>query len=240
MEVRDVWKRYDDKEALRGITFSVSKGEAFVIVGPSGAGKTTLLRILNLLDEPTRGKIYLDGVDTACPPGMRLALRRRMGMVFQQPIMFNTTVYENLAYGLKVRNLEGKFIDERVMSTLEKVRLSGYERRKGLTLSGGEMQRVALARAMAIEPELLLLDEPTADLDPANIAIMEGIVSRLSDERKTTMITATHDMFQAQRLADRVALILEGEIVEVGSAEDFFNRPKDQRTEAFIRGKITH
>jgi len=150
---------------LKDINLVVHHNEVLALIGPTGSGKTTLLRIIDLLDQPTIGHVFFKGVDICHLPSQnKLAMRRKMAMVFQKPVMFKASVYDNVSYGLKLRG-EGKAKDE-VLRAIKEVGLLGYESRDANTLSGGEMQRIALARAMVIKPELLLLDEPTANLDP--------------------------------------------------------------------------
>lgn len=227
VETQELTKSYADTGALKNISLSIDKGELFAVVGPSGSGKTTFLRILDLIDIPSSGKIFYEGVEAPSSEQERLALRRRIGMLFQQTALFNSSVYDNVAYPLKIRRQNETVIRQRVHDALEQVGLRGFERRKALTLSGGEMQRVALAQAIVFEPELLLLDEPTANLDPRNAALIESIISSVNRKSKLTVIMATHNMFQAQQLADRAAVLREGELVGVGKVEEIFGRPSD-------------
>ncbi|MEM3366018.1 MAG: phosphate ABC transporter ATP-binding protein [Candidatus Methanomethyliaceae archaeon] len=222
VEVLNVSKEYSGRVVLRNVTFNVREGEFFVLVGPNGSGKTTLLRILDLLEEPTSGKIFFDGEEVDYYKD-RVPLRRKIGMVFQQTVLFDMSVYDNVAYPLRIRgSLLKDEIERRVMNVLEDVELRGFDRKNALTLSGGEAQRVALAQALVTEPRLLLLDEPTANLDPKNVSIVEGVLSRLNKERKTTIIMTTHNMFQAERLAERIALLNEGEIRAIGTFREVF------------------
>lgn len=216
----------------------MQRGEILCIVGPSGAGKSTLLRLLDFLEEPTSGRIWFDGyvVNGKGPPP--LDLRRRVTTVFQRPVLLSTTVYDNVAYGLKIRG--ERQIKHRVAEALAQVGLSELATTPVRTLSGGEAQRVALARALVIEPEVLLLDEPTANLDPANVALIERIVRQVNEERGTTIVLVTHNVFQARRLAHRVALLLDGRIVELAPTRTFFESPRDRRTEAFVRGDMVY
>ena len=223
--VRDLYKRYGNNTVLEDINWDVPKHSVTAIIGPSGAGKTTLMRLVNLLEEPTSGTILFDGVDATTSEKMRLEMRRRMGIVFQKPVVFSSSVYENVAYGLKIRGEKRQSVREKVGHALETVDLSDYSNRKAVTLSGGEVQRVALARAMVIEPELLLLDEPTANLDPASTARVEGLISRVIQELHTTVIMTTHDMAQGQRLADRAVVLEQGHIVSEGPALDVLSWP---------------
>jgi tungstate transport system ATP-binding protein len=219
IEVKGLYKGYGEAEILKDINLSVEPGEVLALIGPTGSGKTTLLRLIGLLEKPTTGVIIVDGLEvTGLSEGERLKARRRMAMVFQKPVMFKTSVRENVSYGLKIRG-ESE-IDKRVEAAIEAVGLSGYEARDANTLSGGEMQRIALARALVMEPELLLLDEPTANLDPKTAAAIDALVSRF----KGTVIMATHNMLQARRLADRVAVLVEGRLVEVGEPREVLDK----------------
>jgi tungstate transport system ATP-binding protein len=165
VEIRGLSKSFGRSEVLKDINLDVQENEVLALIGPTGSGKTTLLRLIDLLDQPTSGHLFFEGVDICHLSSQnKLAMRRKMAMVFQKPVMFKTNVYDNACYGLKVRG-EGKARDE-VLRVLKEVDLLGYESRDANTLSGGEMQRIALARAMVIKPQLLLLDEPTANLDP--------------------------------------------------------------------------
>ncbi|MBS7635098.1 ABC transporter ATP-binding protein [Candidatus Bathyarchaeota archaeon] len=220
VEVQNLSKEYAGRQVLKDMTFSVQSGELFVLVGPNGAGKTTLLRILDLLDEPTSGKILLDGEIVNYSAKNKAALRRKIGMVFQQTVLFNMSVFDNVAYPLKVRNESERNIEQMVKKTLELVQLNGFERKNALALSGGEAQRVAIAQALVIEPELLLLDEPTANLDPRNVSIVEEVLSYVNRERKTTIVMTTHNMFQAENLADRLAFLNEGKIELMGTFQE--------------------
>lgn len=219
IEVKGLYKSYGDAEILKDINLSVEPGEVLALIGPTGSGKTTLLRLIGLLEKPTVGEIVIDGLDvTKLSEGMRLKIRRRMAMVFQKPVMFKTSVRENVSYGLRIRG-ESR-IDGRVRAAIEAVGLSGYESRDANTLSGGEMQRIALARALVLEPEILLLDEPTANLDPKTAAAIDALISRF----KGTVIMATHNMLQARRLAERIAVLVEGRLVEVGKPKEVLGK----------------
>ena len=241
LKVKRLSKRYDDCWALRNVDLQVKKGEVFGLIGPSGAGKTTLLRLVAILEKPSEGNIQFEGVDVNNLSEKEvLLIRRRMGFVFQNPIVFKRSVYENVAYGLKIRGEEKASITEKVKDALQLVGLSELEKRKATTLSGGEVQRLALIRTTIVEPELLLLDEPTANLDPANVALIEHAISEIVKTEGTTVIIATHNMFQAERLADRVGFFLNGELVEVAKVDQIFNHPKDEKTRAFVKGEMIY
>jgi tungstate transport system ATP-binding protein len=223
-----------EKTILDDINLEIRRGEIFTLIGPSGSGKTTLLRLIDLLDWPTAGTILFDGQDTAGTGQKRLTIRRRMGMVFQKPGVLNTTVGENVAFGLKFRGAEQAQITHKVRSALEQVGLLGFEERRAVTLSGGEMQRVAIARAMVTEPEVLLLDEPTANLDPVSSEIIEDLLLRINTDLHTTIILATHDMIQGQRLAHRMGVIMNGRLAQVGTLHDIFYKPDGKEVARFV------
>jgi tungstate transport system ATP-binding protein len=227
-------RRAGDQAILEDINLEIRQGEIFTLIGPSGSGKTTLLRLIDLLDWPTAGKILFDGQDTAGTEQVRLAIRRRMGMVFQKPGVLNTTVGENIAFGLKFRGADRSQIARKVTSALELVGLAGFEDRRAVTLSGGEMQRVAIARAMVTEPEVLLLDEPTANLDPVSSEMIEDLLLRINTELHTTIILATHDMVQGQRLAHRMGVIMNGRLAQVGTLHEIFYQPKGKEVARFV------
>ncbi|MEM2954051.1 MAG: ABC transporter ATP-binding protein [Candidatus Bathyarchaeia archaeon] len=222
VEVQNLFKEYSGRQVLKDITFNVQNGELFVLVGPNGAGKTTLLRILDLLEEPTAGKVLFDGKLVDYSAKERAALRRKIGMVFQQTVHFNMSVFDNVAYPLKVRGERN--IEQKVKAALKLVQLKGFEHKNALSLSGGEAQRVAIAQALVTEPEILLLDEPTANLDPRNVSIVEEVIFNVNRERKTTIIMATHNMFQAENLADRLAFLNNGKIELLGTFQDIFGK----------------
>ncbi len=231
IEVCGLYKRYGKTEVLKNVSFGVEQGETLAIIGPIGTGKTTLLRLLNLLDTPTDGKVLFDGLDTTnVSEKIKLNARRRMAMVSQKPVVFNANVYSNIAYGLKVRRESN--IYEKVTNALEMVGLSRYKNRKAPTLSGGEMQRVALARAMVVDPEVLLLDEPTANLDPRSVDIIEGMIMRLGHH--IAILMTTHDMTQGQRLSHRIGVLIDGEIIQMGKPWEVFTRPENMQVAKFV------
>jgi len=234
VEVEHLFKEYSERQVLRDVSFTVEEGEFFILVGPNGAGKTTLLRILDLLEEPTSGRVLFNGQPVDYSSKGRVALRRRIGMVFQQTVLFNMSVYENVVYPLKVRGLSEHDVRRRVNEVLKLVQLDGFERKNALGLSGGEAQRVAIAQALVTEPELLLLDEPTANLDPRNISIIEGVLSYVNREKRTTIIMTTHNMIQAENLAQKVAFLNEGRIEAIGSFQEVFGKPS-KHIEGFSR-----
>ena len=232
LTVRGISKRFGETTVLSGISAEIERGEIFTIIGPSGAGKSTLLRLINLLDTPTEGSIILDGIPIHSDRSIEV--RRRMGMVFQKPAVFKSTVYENIALGLWFRNEPEAIVREKVSESLEIVGLAGFEDRKAVTLSGGEMQRVAIARVMVTDPDLLLLDEPTANLDPVSVGVIEDLIIRINREFRTTIIMSTHDMFQGQRLAHRMGVMVDGRFAQIGTSREIFTTPHDRYVARFV------
>ncbi len=189
---------------------------------------------MDLIDTPTSGKLYFDGADTAKSARDRLEVRRRMAFVLQKPIVFNMNVYDNIAYALKWRGMGKSNIRQKVSTILDMVGLSAAKERNARTLSGGEVQRVAIARAIAIEPEVLLLDEPTANLDPISTSRIEELIIGIIQRYATTIIMSTHDMAQGQRLADRTGVLMNGEILQTGSSRDVFTSPRNREVAEFV------
>jgi tungstate transport system ATP-binding protein len=230
---------YHGRTVVQVERLEIYAGEILAIVGPSGAGKSTLLRLLNFLEQPSSGHLHFEQstLNGSFPP---LETRRKVTTVFQTPVLLNRSVAANVAYGLKVRKQDQKVIDQAVAEALEKVGLSKLAHQAARTLSGGEAQRVALARALVIQPAVLLLDEPTANLDPYNVKLIEEIVAEENRTRGTTVVLVTHNVFQAKRLAQRTALLLEGRLVEIAATPTFFETPSDPRTAAFVRGEMVY
>jgi len=233
-ELRETCKKYDGVPAIKDLSLKIRESKVLSIIGPNGSGKTTLLRMMALLDKPTSGQIYWNG-DMVNGSNMA-ALRGKITMVFQRSVILNRTVYENVAYGLEIRKLRDAEVRRRVMHALELVGMRKYTNRRAKKLSGGEQQRMAIARALVLEPELLLLDEPTSNLDPKNTIAIEEIIRGI---RKTTVVFATNNPFQAKRLSDQVAFLMDGNLIKEGSAREILNRPRDERIKKFIRGEFT-
>lgn len=236
--LRNVSMQYGTRTVLRIDELDIQRGEILALVGPSGAGKSTLLRLLNFLETPTSGSIRFAGQEIADPRAVPLDVRRRVTTVFQRPVLLRRSVQANVAYGLRLRGQRNAAAE--IDATLEHVGLAQLAQQPARTLSGGEAQRVALARAMIIQPDALLLDEPTANLDPFNVATIEKIVRGLNQERRTTIVLVTHNIFQARRLADRVAFMMDGAIVELADKDRFFDAPLDARTAAFVAGDMVY
>lgn len=228
-------RRVNGRHILKNVNLEVPDGELMALVGPSGSGKTSLLRIMNMLEPAYEGHVIIDGHDIRED---NMALRRSMAMVFQKPVVFSMSVYENVAYGLRLRNAPKHEIDARVKEVLALLDMSGKEKEYARHLSGGEAQRIAFARAYVIKPKLLLLDEPTANLDRQNVAIIEKAVKDINVRYGTTVILVTHSLPQARRLAGRIGVMIDGEIVETGSVHDILEKPSDARTKAFVSGDM--
>jgi len=221
-ELKKVTKVFGNKTALNDINLQIHEGEILALLGPNGSGKTTLLKILALIENPTSGEVKFQG-ETASFKNTEKT-RMQSTLVFQKTILFNTSVYNNIAYGLKIRKIPKNMCDEEVKKALKLVKLEGFEKRPARKLSGGEQQRVALARALVLKTALLLLDEPTANLDPKNAAMLEEIIASVNREMKTTIVMATHNMFQAKTLPQRIALMSDGRITEVGTPTEIFGK----------------
>lgn len=237
-QLQGVTKVYNGRRVLDVEHLDIHRGEIFALVGPSGAGKSTLLRLLNFLEPPTAGTIRFLDVGFNATRLMPLEFKRRVTTVFQRPILLNRSVWANANFGLQLRGQHDATC--RVEQALEQVGLGRLARQQARTLSGGEAQRVALARAMVLEPDVLLLDEPTANLDPYNVGLIEDIARALNRDQGISIVLVTHNVFQAKRLAGRVALLLEGRIVEIADVDPFFQSPADPRTAAFVRGDMVY
>ena len=220
----------------------IKRGKITAVIGPSGSGKSTLLSMINGLESPSEGCIEFAGESASPSAGYSISAIRKMAMVFQRPVMFNSSVYANIAYGLEVRkkdlSLDKKYISEKVGFAAKLTGLESKLRQKAVTLSGGEAGRVSVARAVVTEPELLILDEPTASLDPQNISVIEDIIREANRSYGTSVIIVTHNMFQARRIADEVIFLLDGKVVEHGKTEDVFENPSDPRTRQFVSGEM--
>ncbi|MCJ7605853.1 MAG: ABC transporter ATP-binding protein [Dehalococcoidales bacterium] len=234
IETHDIWQRRGERDILKNINLRIERGEVHALIGSTGAGKTTLLRLIDLLDTPSAGKIIIDGTDTAQSERARIELRRRMAFVLQKPVVFNTSVFENIAYGLKWRGTDRHRIRERVEELLEMVDLVSYRNRNARTLSGGEMQRVAVARAIATGPEVLLLDESTANLDPLSSAKIQEVIRRIVQQHAITVVMSTHDMPQGQQLADKISVLDDGEILQTDVPQAIFSRPVSRHVAEFV------
>lgn len=222
MQLNDVWKSFESIDALKKVNLHIDRGKITTLLGPSGSGKTTLLRLMAGLETPTRGKIFYE--NTQITANKQSFLRKKATLVFQKSIFFDRTVYNNIVFGLKLQNEFSKEeLNYKVSEALNLVKLEGFEKRRTKKLSGGEQQRVSLARALALDRKLLLLDEPTVNLDPKNVSIIEETIQRINQEKKTTIVIATHNMFQAESISKNVALILDGTVKQIGTNQEIFS-----------------
>lgn len=239
VELTGINKKYD-KEVLRVDNLVLKKGLIFGIIGPSGSGKTTLLRIINMLTPPSSGTYHYKGKPLPNNSRERLVLQRSMALVFQKPLLFRDSVWNNVAYGLRARKYSHSEIDKRVKELLEQLGMADMAYRRADTLSGGEAQRVAIARAVAFDPELLLLDEPTANLDPGNVEVIENMIRKMSRARSITVVMVTHNVFQARRIADEVIFIDNGKVVEMGPTKKIFTAAEHEKTRLYVEGRMIY
>ncbi|MFE1174668.1 glycine betaine/L-proline ABC transporter ATP-binding protein [Streptomyces sp. NPDC058773] len=224
--------------AVRDVSFDVHKGEVFVVMGLSGSGKSTLVRCLTRLIEPTSGALEMDGEDVRAMDRttLRELRRRRAAMVFQHfGLLPHRTVVDNVAYGLEIQGMGKAERREKANEMVDKVGLAGMEKRRPGQLSGGQQQRVGLARALAVDPEVLLFDEPFSALDPLIRRDMQEEVVRLHREEGRTMVFITHDLAEALRIGDRIALMRDGKIVQLGTPEEIVGSPADDYVRDFVR-----
>lgn len=235
--LRELRKSHGSTFMLHVLQLDVQKGEVLGLLGPTGSGKSTLLRLLAGLENSTSGDNRFDDspfVSTELP----LATRRRITLVHQRPVLLTGSVRLNVEYGLRLRGSREE--TQKTDEVLDRLGLDEIASQSAQTLSGGQVQLVALARALVIEPDVLLLDEPTAHLDPAHVARAEETICQIRQERPMTVVWATHNLFQARRVADRTALLLKGHLVEVARTEKFFTNPSDPRTADFVQGRMVY
>ena len=226
VELSDVVVRHGDKVALEIPGLKILPKEVLALLGPNGAGKTTLLRVMGLLQTPDAGSVKFEGIPVHSANA--LAMRRRIAMVFQEPLLLNNSAYQNAALGLKLRGLRGGEIADRLGPWLDRLGIAALAARSARSLSGGEAQRTSLARALVLEPELLLLDEPFAALDPGSREALLRDFQRLVKEARVTTVFVTHDRAEAFALADRVAIMADGRILQLDAREEVFLRPASQ------------
>lgn len=238
LRTEDLTREYETKTAVSDVSMSVNVGDIVGIMGPSGSGKSTLFRLINLLERPTKGRIFFDGEEISYSRPDVYLIRRKMALVLQKPAAMNRSVFNNVAYGLELRQLEKEEIQKRVDDYLERLGLTESKLRNARSLSGGEMQRMCFARSVIVEPRLILLDEFTANLDPQNISILEKAVRDFVKQEGRAAIIITHNPFQAKRLCNRSALMMNGKLVEIGETWKIFNDPVDERTRAFVSGEM--
>ena len=240
LKVKNLSKDFYKKDGnvisvLSNISLSINKGETFTIIGPNGSGKTTLLRILGLLEAPTQGEITFLGKEiTDFSRKEKTLYRRKLSFVRQKPLVRDASVFDNIAYGLKVRGSKYNQYKPLVNEMIESVGLSGMENKNARALSGGEMQRVVIAMNFIITPEIYLLDEVSANLDPMNVKILDSFINKIKKDKEKTIILSTHDRYEAIKLADRIAVLNEGKINQINSPSVIFQTPKDEFTAHFV------
>jgi len=240
LEVRNLSKVFykrdkSETEVLSNVNFLVEQGECFVIIGPNGSGKTTLLRIIGLLEAPTLGQIFYNKKDLIkISRKQKVEFRRKFSFVRQKPVVRNTTVFNNIAYGPKVRGLKYDEYQERVNEIIDFIGLKGMEKKNARSLSGGEMQRVAIAMNFVVNPEIYLLDEVSANLDSMNIKLLDDFIMKIKQDKDKTIIMSTHDPLEAIKYADRIAVLKNGQITQVGTPSEIFSSPKDEFTAMFV------
>jgi tungstate transport system ATP-binding protein len=233
----NVSKHYGQREVLHIDELEINGGKIYCILGPNGAGKTTLFRIMALLTVNDSGRIEVLGEEVKWEKTQLVRLRRQMAMVTQTSFMFEGTVYYNVAYGLQVRNVGESEKKKKVYECLELLGMQNFANQPARSLSGGERQKVAIARALAVNPRVLFLDEPTSNIDPASALDIERYIRFINKEMATTIIMVTHNLFQAQRLAEELFFLWEGKVIEKGNCHELFSAARDKRTQSFLKGE---
>lgn len=246
MTAKDVHLSYGPVEALHGISMNFEKNELTALLGPSGCGKSTFLRCLNRMNDDIEnikitGEITFEGEDIYSPKMDLVELRKEVGMVFQQPTPFPFSIYDNIAYGLRLAGEKDKaLIDQRVEESLKQAAIWNEVKddlhKNAQALSGGQQQRICIARALAVHPEVVLLDEPTSALDPISSAEVEETLLNLKHE--FTFIMVTHNLQQASRISDKTAFLMNGDLIEYGPTEEMFINPKKQLTSDYLNGRF--
>ncbi|MCO7123558.1 ATP-binding cassette domain-containing protein [Ihubacter massiliensis] len=232
MELRfeELTRAYEGKKVLDLKAGAIVSGSRTGVIGPNGAGKSTLLNLIGGLDRADGGRIYYDG--------QKQIPKNEITQVFQTPYLITTTVEKNIAYPLKLRGWGEDEIEERVAQLCQELDLTGMRKKKAWKLSGGETQKVALARALSFHPRLLLLDEPTANIDPSTTAEIEKMLIKINEEEKTTVVLVTHNLAQAKRTCDRCLFLKSGQLIETGRADQILANPKEELTRKFIAGEL--
>ena len=237
---------YGENHALKDVNMDIQENAVTAFIGPSGCGKSTFLKTLNRMNDLVDGvridgKVLLDGEDIYDPAVDTTILRKKVGMVFQQPNPFTMSIYDNIAYGPRVHGIRDKkrldqIVEESLRGAAIFAEVKDRLKKSAMGLSGGQQQRICIARALAVQPEVLLMDEPTSALDPISTAKIEELMEDL--KKKYTVIVVTHNMQQATRVSDQTAFFLVGEMVEFGDTKQIFSYPQDKRTEDYITGRF--
>ncbi len=246
ISVENLHLYYGENHALKGINMNICPNAVTAFIGPSGCGKSTFLKTLNRMNDlvdnvKIEGKVLLDGEDIYDPRVDVTILRKKVGMVFQQPNPFPMSIYDNIAYGPRVHGIKNKHeLDDIVEESLRGAAIfdevKDRLKKSALGLSGGQQQRICIARALAVQPEVLLMDEPTSALDPISTSKIEDLMEEL--KKKYTVVVVTHNMQQAARVSDYTAFFLLGELVEFGATKKIFSNPQEKRTEDYITGRF--
>ncbi|OEF98089.1 phosphate ABC transporter ATP-binding protein [Vulcanibacillus modesticaldus] len=246
IEVKDLNLYYGEKQALKNINLEIEKNSITALIGPSGCGKSTFLRTLNRMNDMIKdvkieGSVKIDDVEIYDKNISVEILRKNVGMVFQQPNPFPKSIFENVAYGLKIHGIKDKSLLNEIVETSLKGAALWDEvkddlKKPALGLSGGQQQRLCIARALAVSPDIILMDEPTSALDPISTAKIEELILEL--KKDYTIVIVTHNMQQAARISDKTAFFLNGELIEYADTEELFSYPKDKRTEDYITGRF--
>jgi tungstate transport system ATP-binding protein len=232
IRIENLTKVYGERKVLDVKSLLIKKGDLCGIIGPNGAGKSTLLNIIAGLDKQTEGRIFYGKNKTEIIPVLNMTL------VFQKHYLIRTTAEKNISYPLKIRGWDKERIRERTDELIKEMGLSGVRKQKSWTLSGGESQKVALCRALSFRPRLLLLDEPTANIDPSTTAELERMLMQINKNEGTTILIITHNLAQAKRLCDRVVFLNKGKLEEAGLTNDLFGSPENPLTRRFIDGEL--
>ncbi len=246
IEAKNVNVYYGDNHVLKDVDITIKENSVTAFIGPSGCGKSTFLRTLNRMNDyidgfRKKGKVYIDGKEIYEKKVRVEELRRKVGMVFQKPNPFPKSIFENVAYGLKIHGIDNKYeINEAVEKSLKQAALWSEVKDKldkpALSLSGGQQQRLCIARTLAVKPSIILMDEPASALDPISTAKIEELITELKE--KYTIVIVTHNMQQASRISDRTAFFYLGELVEYGKTSEMFTNPKEKQTENYITGRF--
>lgn len=246
LETKNVNVYYGELHALKDINLKIQKNSVTALIGPSGCGKSTFLRVFNRMNDyidsfKIEGDVFMEGQNIYDKKVRVDELRKNIGMVFQKPNPFPKSIYENVAYGLKIQGIKDKeFLMNRVENSLKQAALwdevKDDLKKSALALSGGQQQRICIARALAVEPNVLLMDEPTSALDPISTAKVEELINELKE--KYTIVIVTHNMQQASRVSDNTAFFYMGDLIEYSKTEDIFRNPKKERTQNYITGRF--